>query len=49
VAIDTLGSMPETASYRDWYTAIRRHLPSMDYPQEPQLNGTAAQKRWRLF
>lgn len=49
VAIDNLRSMPAISSYRDWMTEIRRTLPSVDYPQTPQINGTADQKRWPLF
>lgn len=49
VALDTLRKMPQISSYRDWHTEIRRVLPSQDYPQEPQLVGTSAQKRWPLF
>lgn len=49
VAIDCLRTMPVIATYRDWVTEIRRTLPSQDYPQEPQLVGTADQKRWPLF
>jgi hypothetical protein len=49
VALDALRSMPQIASYKDWHAAIRRVLPSQDYPQEPQLAGTYEQKRWPLF
>lgn len=49
VALDALRTMPEIASYRDWHAAIRRTLPSMDYPQEPQIQGTYEQKNWRLL
>ncbi len=49
VALDTLKSMPEIASYREWHARIRRVLPSQDYPQEPQLMGTYDQRRWSLF
>lgn len=49
VALDTLRRMPQISSYKDWHAEIRRVLPSQDYPQEPQLAGTYAQKRWSLF
>lgn len=49
VALDTLKTMPEISSYRDWFAEVRRTLPSADYPQEPQLLGTSAQKNWALF
>lgn len=49
VALDSLITMPSVASYRDWFNAIRRTLPSVDYPQTPQLTGTSDQKSWPLF
>jgi metacaspase-1 len=49
VALDTLAKMPSISSYRDWWVEIGRTLPSMDYPQSPQLNGTSEQKRWPLL
>lgn len=49
VALNTLRTMPQISSYRDWHTEIRRQLPSQDYPQEPQLAGNYDQKRWPLF
>jgi hypothetical protein len=49
VALDALRKQPQISSYRDWHTDIRKTLPSVDYPQEPQLMGTASQKRWSLF
>lgn len=39
-ALRTLKDLPATASYRDWHAAIRRFLPSTNYPQKPQLLGT---------
>ncbi|MFN9545598.1 MAG: caspase domain-containing protein [Cyanobacteriota bacterium] len=41
-ALRTLKTLPPTASYRDWHAAIRRCLPSTNYPQKPQLMGTKA-------
>jgi hypothetical protein len=38
-ALRTLTALPAGATYRDWYTAIRRSLPSTNYPQKPQLVG----------
>jgi hypothetical protein len=49
VALDTLRAMPAISSYRDWWNEIRRTLPSVDYPQTPQLRGTSDQKRWPLL
>lgn len=40
VALRALKALPARATYRDWHAAIRRSLPSSDYPQKPQLVGT---------
>lgn len=48
VALDTLvANKPKT--YRDWYAAIRRRLPSTAYPQTPNLVGTTSQRKWPIF
>lgn len=39
-ALRALKTLPATATYRDWHAAIRRSLPSTNYPQKPQLVGT---------
>lgn len=39
-ALRALKTLPANASYRDWHSAIRRSLPSTNYPQKPQLVGT---------
>jgi hypothetical protein len=39
-ALRTLKTLPAKATYRDWHAAIRRSLPSTNYPQKPQLVGT---------
>ncbi|MFN9071183.1 MAG: caspase family protein, partial [Cyanobacteriota bacterium] len=39
-ALRSLKTLPATATYRDWHAAIRRSLPSTNYPQKPQLVGT---------
>jgi hypothetical protein len=38
-ALRTLSTLPAGATYRDWHSAIRRSLPSTNYPQKPQLVG----------
>jgi uncharacterized caspase-like protein len=48
-ALKALSQMKSTSTYSDWYTRIRRYLPASDYPQTPQLVGTAAQRSWKLF
>lgn len=39
-ALKALKSLPAKATYREWHAAIRRSLPSTNYPQKPQLVGT---------
>lgn len=39
-ALQSLKTLPANATYRDWHAAIRRSLPSTNYPQKPQLVGT---------
>ena len=40
VALRALKSLPTKATYRDWYNAIRKMLPSQQYPQSPNLYGS---------
>jgi hypothetical protein len=42
VALQALAAGPATP--RQWHQAIRQKLPSVDYPQTPQLYGSAAAK-----
>lgn len=42
-------SSVQPITYLDWHRAIRKQLPSVDYPQTPQLDGSATQKRWPIF
>jgi len=49
VALQTLKSLPARASYQSWYKAIRRMLPSQQYPQTPNLFGSSRMKRWRVL
>ena len=43
------GGLPENGTYRRWHANIRQLLPSVDYPQSPQLDGTSTQKRWQAL
>ena len=45
-ALENLGS---DATYEDWFKAIRRILPSQQYPQSPNLFGTKKSKQWPIF
>lgn len=48
-ALDALKTLPAGASYQRWHTAIRKKLPSSDYPQSPMLFGSSAMRRWHAF
>jgi len=47
VALRALEGLAKTATYRDWYKAIRAVLPSQQYPQTPNLYGSSSMKAWR--
>jgi hypothetical protein len=49
VALRALTSLPARATYRDWYKAIRKMLPSQQYPQTPNLYGSTSMKRWKVL
>jgi len=49
VALSTLQKLPATATYAQWFKAIRRVLPSQQYPQRPNLFGSTSMKRWRVL
>jgi hypothetical protein len=48
-ALKILKDLPLDASYQDWYKAIRKTLPTNQYPQTPNFEGTASQKKWKIF
>ena len=49
VALRALKSLPAAATYSDWYKAIRKLLPSQQYPQTPNLYGSTSMKRWKVL
>jgi hypothetical protein len=49
VALRALATLKKGATYRDWYKAIRRSLPSRQYPQTPNLYGSSAMRAWKVF
>jgi len=49
VALRSLKSLPVQATYRDWYKAIRKVLPSQQYPQTPNLYGATRMKGWKVL
>lgn len=48
-ALKTLKTLPASATYRDWHKAIRNYLPSMSYPQAPQLFGSKSARGAKIF
>lgn len=49
VAIQALASLPSKTAYKDWHKAIRKVLPSQQYPQSPNLFGSSNQKKWKVL
>ena len=49
VALKALAGLPASATYRDWHAAVRKKLPSQQYPQSPNLYGTSSMKKWNVF
>lgn len=49
VALDTLKKLKANATYNDWFKAIRKVLPSQQYPQSPNLFGTSSMKKWKVL
>ena len=49
-ALQTLDTLDTDASYQDWYKAIRKLLPHVQYPQTPQIHASRYQKtKWKVF
>lgn len=49
VALRELKKLKPKATYRDWFNAIRKALPSQQYPQSPNLYGSSSMKIWKVF
>ncbi len=49
VAIRALSKLRPAATYSDWFKEIRKTLPSRQYPQSPNLWGTAGMKRRKVL
>jgi uncharacterized caspase-like protein len=50
VALKALGELPNVeVNYRAWMRAIRTYLPSVDFDQKPQLDGSSYQKGWTIL
>jgi uncharacterized caspase-like protein len=48
-ALNTFKKLKPGASYKDWHTAIRKALPTAQYPQSPNLFGSATMKKWKAL
>jgi metacaspase-1 len=46
VALRALAKLSPKATYQDWFKAIRKALPSQQYPQSPNLYGSSSMKGW---
>lgn len=49
VALRALAALKPGATYGDWYKAVRKVLPSQQYPQTPNLYGSKSMKKWKVF
>ncbi len=48
-ALATFKKLKPGSSYKDWHTAIRKALPTAQYPQSPNLFGSATMKKWKAL
>lgn len=48
-ALKALKRLPTGATYADWHAAIRKSLPSANYPQTPQVFGAKAARKLKVF
>ena len=48
-ALKALKKMSATSTYADWHSEIRKSLPSASYPQTPQIFGSKAARKLKLF
>jgi hypothetical protein len=49
VALRALAALPAKATYAAWFKAIRKALPSQQYPQTPNLYGSQSMKKWKAL
>jgi hypothetical protein len=49
IALRALGTLKKRATYRDWYAAIRRSLPTRQYPQTPNLYASPSMRAWKVL
>lgn len=48
-ALRALRELPADATYRDWFSSIREKLPTQNYPQTPNLQGSSSMKAWHVL
>lgn len=48
-ALKALKRLPAGATYADWHAGIRKALPSASYPQTPQIFGSKAARKFKVF
>ena len=48
-ALKTLKTLPAAATYANWHAAIRRYLPSANYPQVPQVMGARSALQFNVL
>lgn len=48
-ALKALKKLPAGATYADWHAEIRKALPSASYPQTPQIFGSKAARKVKVF
>ena len=49
VALKALDKLKPNATYQQWYQAIRKVLPSRQYPQTPNLYGSWSMRNWKVL
>jgi hypothetical protein len=49
VALRALKALKPGGTYAEWHKAIRRSLPSRQYPQTPNLYGSGQMKAWKVL
>lgn len=49
VALQTLKKLGKNKTFEDWFKLIRKQLPSQDFSQIPNLDGSKTFKKWKVF
>jgi len=48
-ALQALRQLEAKATYLDWLSKVREQLPTPNFPQTPQLDGSSEQRRWEAL